>query len=96
MTIRLFHIDSSILGPQSVSRELSAAIVERYRSTYRHVELTYRDLAAAPLPHLSGAAFLAARTLQTPAAHPCRRRSRSGTSCWMSSSRPTSAPLRQT
>lgn len=66
MTIRLLHIDSSILGPHSVSRELSAAVVERYRTTYPDVEVTYRNLAAAPLPHLSGPAFLAARTQQVP------------------------------
>lgn len=66
MTIRILHLDSSILGQQSVSRELSAAVVERYRGRHPDAEVTYRDLAAAPLPHLSGAAFLAARTQQVP------------------------------
>jgi FMN-dependent NADH-azoreductase len=66
MTVKLLHLDSSILGPQSVSRELSAAVVERYKATRAQVEVTYRDLAATPLPHLSGAAFLAARTQQAP------------------------------
>jgi FMN-dependent NADH-azoreductase len=66
MTIRILHLDSSILGPQSVSRELSAAVVERYRARYPDADVTYRDLAGAPLPHLSGQAFVAARTQQMP------------------------------
>jgi FMN-dependent NADH-azoreductase len=66
MTIQLLHLDSSILGPQSVSRELSAAVVERYRARHPQARVTYRDLAADPLPHLSGAAFLAARTQRVP------------------------------
>jgi FMN-dependent NADH-azoreductase len=66
MTIKLLHIDSSILGPQSVSRELSAAVVERFRARHPQVEVTYRDLAAAPLSHLTGPAFLAMRSQQAP------------------------------
>jgi FMN-dependent NADH-azoreductase len=66
MTIKLLHIDSSILGPQSVSRELSAAVVERYKARHPRVEVTYRDLASAPLPHLTGQAFLATRSQQLP------------------------------
>ena len=66
MTIKLLHIDSSILGPQSVSRELSAAVVERFKARHPQAEVTYRDLAAAPLSHLTGSAFLAMRTQQAP------------------------------
>jgi FMN-dependent NADH-azoreductase len=51
----LLHIDSSILGPHSVSRLLSAAIVEQQRILHPGIEVVYRDLAAAPLPHLSPA-----------------------------------------
>lgn len=66
MTIQLLHIDSSILGPASASRELSAAVVDKYKATPPGVQVTYRDLAAAPLPHLSGQAFLAMRTQAAP------------------------------
>jgi len=50
---KLLHIDSSVLGPHSVSRQLSAAIVARLQTATR-LEVTYRDLTATPLPHLSG------------------------------------------
>ncbi|MBV8972836.1 MAG: NAD(P)H-dependent oxidoreductase [Sphingomonadaceae bacterium] len=56
--MKLLHLDSSILGTSSVSRQLSAAIVERLRGP--GVEVTYRDLAAEPLPHLTGAHLAAA------------------------------------
>jgi len=52
---KLLHIDSSVLGPHSVSRQLSAAIVERLRQATPALEVTYRDLTATPLAHLSGA-----------------------------------------
>ncbi|MGY3453241.1 FMN-dependent NADH-azoreductase [Bradyrhizobium sp. USDA 4353] len=52
---QLLHIDSSVLGPNSVSRQVSAAIVNRLREITPSLEVTYRDLAATPLSHLSGA-----------------------------------------
>ena len=53
--MKLLHLDSSILGGHSVSRTLSAAAVARFRETIPGLEVTYRDLAASPIPHLSGA-----------------------------------------
>ena len=53
--MKLLHIDSSILGQHSVSRELSAAIVARETALHPGLEVTYHDLHAAPLLHLSGA-----------------------------------------
>jgi len=52
--MRLLHLDSSILGANSASRQLSAAAVERFRKQVPGLEVAYRDLAAAPLSHLSG------------------------------------------
>lgn len=49
--MNLLHIDSSALGPHSVSRELSAALVEASRRRNPGSEVVYRDLAANPLPH---------------------------------------------
>ena len=63
---RLLHIDSSVLGPHSVSRQLSAAIVERLRQGTPNVAVTYRDLTATPLPHLSGAHLAVAQGAITP------------------------------
>lgn len=44
--MHLLHINSSILGENSVSRQLSAAIVARLRAASPHDGVTYRDLAA--------------------------------------------------
>lgn len=52
--MKLLHIDSSILGGNSVSRAISAAVVARLRELHDGVEVQYRDLAASPLSHLSG------------------------------------------
>lgn len=49
--MQLLHIDSSVLGDNSASRKLSAAIVARLRTEYPGIEVTYRDLAAQTLPH---------------------------------------------
>ncbi|AMJ59258.1 FMN-dependent NADH-azoreductase [Bosea sp. PAMC 26642] len=58
--MKLLHLDSSILSENSVSREVSAAIVARLRQTDPGLDVTYRDLAADPVPHLSGAYLAAA------------------------------------
>lgn len=57
--MKLLHIDSSILGENSVSRQLSAAAVAYWRQRDPRIEVEYRDLAAAPLPHLNGASLAA-------------------------------------
>lgn len=53
--MRLLHIDSSISGEQSVSRQLTASIVAHLKQNTPDLEITYRDIAAAPIPHLSPA-----------------------------------------
>jgi FMN-dependent NADH-azoreductase len=52
--MRLLHLDSSVLGPHSVSRQVSAAIVDRLRQTTPGIDVSYRDLTQTPLAHLSG------------------------------------------
>ncbi|EKS27959.1 FMN-dependent NADH-azoreductase [Afipia felis] len=59
--MKLLHIDASILGGHSVSRQLSAAAVERLRKATPGLEVTYRDISSAPLSHLSGAHLAAAQ-----------------------------------
>jgi FMN-dependent NADH-azoreductase len=55
----LLHIDSSILGDNSASRQVSAAIVARLSALRPDLPVVYRDLAAAPLSHLGGAQIAA-------------------------------------
>jgi FMN-dependent NADH-azoreductase len=57
--MKLLHIDTSILGGNSASRRLSAAIADQLAKSAPGLDVTYRDLAAAPLPHLSGELFAA-------------------------------------
>ena len=63
---RLLHIDSSILGPSSVSRKLTASVVDKLRRATPALEVVHRDLAATALPHLSGAVFAATASGQAP------------------------------
>src|SRR5262249_20120458 len=53
--------DSSILGSGSASRVLSSDIVNVQRQLHPGLEVVYRDLAADPLQHLSGAHLAAAQ-----------------------------------
>jgi len=62
--MNLLHIDSSILGGNSVSRTLSAAVAARLRTTHPGLREVYRDLAAHPVPHLSGAYLAAAQSTE--------------------------------
>ena len=59
--MKLLHIDSSVLGPHSVSRQVSAAIVDRLRLETPNLATTYRDLSSTPLAHLSGSHLAAAQ-----------------------------------
>ena len=43
--MKLLHLDSSILGDNSASRALSAAIVARWRGDVPGLEVLHRDLA---------------------------------------------------
>jgi FMN-dependent NADH-azoreductase len=65
--MKLLHIDSSVLGPHSVSRQVSAAIVDRLRQATPSLDLVYRDLTQTPLAHLSGSHLAAAQGAPAPA-----------------------------
>lgn len=65
--MKLLHIDSSVQGDASVSRTLSAAVVERLRDAYPRADVIYRDLAQDPLPHIDQQSFA------TATAHPALR-----------------------
>src|SRR5476651_2804905 len=57
--MKLLHLDSSILSGNSASRQLTAAIVGGLVKKTPGVDVTYRDLSAQPLSHLSGELFAA-------------------------------------
>jgi FMN-dependent NADH-azoreductase len=56
---RVLHLDSSIQTSDSVSRNLSAAIVDKLKVANRDLDVIYRDLVANPLPHITMPVFAA-------------------------------------
>jgi FMN-dependent NADH-azoreductase len=65
----LLHIDSSITGEQSTSRRLSARAARRWLAAHPGGTITFRDLAAHPIPHFDAVSGLACMV-------PSERRSR--------------------
>ena len=53
----VLHIDSSINGENSASRNVSRSIVDQVRQSNWGEQVVYRDLAESPLPHLTFEAF---------------------------------------
>ncbi|CDF95579.1 MULTISPECIES: FMN-dependent NADH-azoreductase [unclassified Pseudomonas] len=60
--MKLLHIDSSILGDNSASRQLSRDVVEAWKAAEADVVVTYRDLAADAISHFSAQTLVAAGT----------------------------------
>jgi len=60
----LLHVNASILSEQSVSRQLTAAIVQRFTDTDPSLQVTAYDLVSQPVGHLSNAEFLAFQGLE--------------------------------
>lgn len=58
--MNILHLDSSITGDQSVSRQLTSRIVESLRQSAPAATIAHRDLAKNPLPHLAFTADAAA------------------------------------
>ncbi len=61
--MKLLHLDSSILGDNSVSRAVSAAIVSRLKDQNPGLEVVSHDLVAKPIAHLTGA-YLAGQSAE--------------------------------
>jgi len=55
--VKILHIDSSIQGAGSATRELTREIVARLKATRPDAQIIYRDLVAEELSHFSQAAF---------------------------------------
>jgi FMN-dependent NADH-azoreductase len=58
--MKLLHVDSSALGANSATRELSAAIVARWQAEVPGLSIEYRDLDSDPVPHLTGTSLAGA------------------------------------
>lgn len=52
---KILHIDAGLFAENSNSNQLSADFLSEYQAVYGPAEVTYRDLAANPLPHLDAA-----------------------------------------
>ena len=60
--MKLLHIDSSILGDHSASRQLSREVVEAWKAAEPGITVTYRDLASDAISHFSAQTLVAAGT----------------------------------
>ncbi|MEB0040633.1 MULTISPECIES: FMN-dependent NADH-azoreductase [unclassified Pseudomonas] len=60
--MKLLHLDSSILGDHSASRQLSRSVVQAWKAAETDGQVTYRDLAQDPLGHFSAATLAAGGT----------------------------------
>jgi len=53
--MNILHLDSSILGNGSITRELSAAVAANIRAQNPSADVAYRDLVGDEISHLTGA-----------------------------------------
>lgn len=65
--MKLLHIDSSILGQYSASRQIGNAIVAHLVESGTGVDVVHRDLVADDLPHLTLATLPSAHSAAVPA-----------------------------
>lgn len=77
--MKILRVDSAVTGEDSVSRQLTQAIVEHFRARYPDAEVTELDLATTPLPHIDAVTTGAIRwpadrhDAAMAAAHPAER-----------------------
>lgn len=60
----ILHIDTSINGDNSATRQLTKSLVEQLKGSQWGEKVIYRDLAATPLPHLTLEAFADSSVLE--------------------------------
>jgi FMN-dependent NADH-azoreductase len=51
--MNVLHLDSSILGDASASRQLTRSVVDGLRAAARNVNVVHRDLGSTPIDHLT-------------------------------------------
>lgn len=64
--MNILHVDSSILADGSVSRQLTAEIVASVKAQYQDATVSYLDLAANPVGHLTAPLLGAMRGAPVP------------------------------
>src|SRR6516225_1622910 len=64
--MKLLHIDSSITGANSASRQLSAGLVAALKAATPGLEVIRRDLDANPIPHLDSKRLPTVRPANAP------------------------------
>lgn len=67
--MKLLHLDSSVLGDSSVSRQLSREVVEAWKASEPRVQVTYRDLTLDVPPQLTSDTVGAIRSGTSPTDH---------------------------
>ncbi|MCY1281543.1 FMN-dependent NADH-azoreductase 1 [compost metagenome] len=60
--MKILHLDSSILGDASASRQLSRDVVAAWTAAEPAAQVTYRDLASDAISHLSALSLVAGGT----------------------------------
>ncbi|NWL77683.1 FMN-dependent NADH-azoreductase [Pseudomonas taiwanensis] len=60
--MKLLHLDSSILGDASASRQLSRDVVAAWEAAEPDAQVSYRDLASDAISHLSALTLVAGGT----------------------------------
>ena len=61
--MKVLHIDSSIFGDASVSRQLSQAIVTQLTAKHSDASVEYLDLATQMIPHLTAEILITERPI---------------------------------
>lgn len=87
--MKLLHIDSSILGDNSASRQLSSQVVKAWQAAEPGAVVTYRDLAADAISHFSSTTLVAAGTTAELRNAAQQHEAELSASTWPSSSRLT-------
>jgi Acyl carrier protein phosphodiesterase len=64
--MKLLHVDSSINGAASVTRQLTQAFVDQWLSAHPDTEVERLDLAAETLPHFSADSMIIRRPVTEP------------------------------
>lgn len=55
--VKILHLDSSITGDASISRQVSATVVRSLRNAKTGTTVVYRDLVSQPVGHMTLATF---------------------------------------
>ncbi|WP_197707385.1 NAD(P)H-dependent oxidoreductase [Sphingobium sp. LB126] len=62
----ILHMDSSMAGEASISRQLSSQVVDRLTTLQPQAQVIYRDLVANPLAHLTRAILPSSHPIAPP------------------------------